>query len=265
MIAMNNKYMQILVFAVMAIAVACGTFIPVSWVKIVSLVIFIASACIAFCHCVILRKKGEEMAAGFSDMETKMKNYAVFREAAQKCVKLEERLSALDAVPTVNEEQTLGLQLSRLNNSLAAVIPDFEKKGYESLMDNLAAAVRTEELLNAFRDKSIRPFMDELKHCPMPVSSEDQARLLSKMMEVAMNSVDVVDVCRENINARPEQRLTKDVLCGVKTKEQAYAEAKTITDNPLETPVWARAIKSIAVAANVADRPVLYSGYKIVL
>ena len=247
----------------MVVGVVCAAFIPDSTVKVIAIAITLLSLSLFVYLYYKLRKDTGEMRVSYAAMEAKMKNYGVFRAAAEKCVMLENRLAALEAIPDVDDNQGLGLQLSRLNNSLSNIIPDYRGKGYESLMENLAEAVRSEELMYAFRDKTVRPFMDELKHCEMPASSEDMIRLTALMMELAMSSVDIVDTFRENINARAEQRLTKDMLLGIKTREQAYAAAKILTDNPMETPVWARVIKSMAVQAGVADRQVLYSGYKI--
>lgn len=248
----------------MLICSISATFISGIGYRIFLMTVMLLSALFLVVMYIRLRKEAGKMRSDLSSMQAMVKNYEVFRSAAKKCVELENRLAALETIPELDPAQSLGLQLSRLNNSLAIIIPDYKDKGYEALMDNLSAAVRSEELLFAFRDKVVRPFMDELKHCEMPASSEDITRLTALMMEVAMSSVDVVDTCRENINARSEQRLTKDVLLGLKTKEQAYAAAKIITDNPFETPVWARVIKSMAVQSGVAGRPILYSGYKIV-
>lgn len=260
---MNERTYILSMVALMVVGVVCAAFIPDSTVKVIAIAITLLSLSLFVYLYYKLRKDTGEMRVSYAAMEAKMKNYGVFRAAAEKCVMLENRLAALEAIPDVDDNQGLGLQLSRLNNSLSNIIPDYRGKGYESLMENLAEAVRSEELMYAFRDKTVRPFMDELKHCEMPASSEDMIRLTALMMELAMSSVDIVDTFRENINARAEQRLTKDMLLGIKTREQAYAAAKIITDNPMETPVWARVIKSMAVQAGVADRQVLYSGYKI--
>lgn len=260
---MNERIYILSTVALMVIGVLCAAFIPDSTVKVIAVVIILLSLSLFLYLYYKLRKETGEMRDRCAALEGKMKNYGIFRTAAEKCVMLENRLAALEAIPEVDDDQTLGLQLSRLNNSLANIIPDYKNKGYESLMEDLAAAVRSEEFLYAFRDKAVRPFMNELKHCEMPASSEDMIRLTALMMELAMSSVDLVDTFRENINARSEQRLTKDILLGMKTREQAYAAAKIITDNPMETPVWARVIKSMAVQAGIADRHILYSGYKI--
>ena len=261
---MNERMYILGTAALMVIGLVCAAFILDNTVKVIAIGITLLSLSMLLYLYYKLRKEIGEMSNSYDALEAKMKNYGVFRAAAEKCVMLENRLAALEAIPEVDENQSLGLQLGRLNNSLANVIPDFKSKGYESLMADLADAVRSEELLYAFRDKTVRPFMNELKHCEMPASSEDIKRLTALMMELAMSSVDIVDTFRENINARAEQRLTKDMLLGLKTREQAYAAAKIITDNPMETPVWARVIKSMAIQAEVADRQVLYSGYKII-
>lgn len=260
---MNIRTYIMTAFAAVA-GVVCAAFLPGGVFKVAAVIVAVSMIVLLAYSCVSSRNEVEEIKSNQAGIEAKMRNYGIFRDAAAKCVKLEERLAALNAVPVVDQEQSLGLQLSRLNNSLASVIPDFKEKGYETLMDDLAGAVRSEELVYAFRDKIVKPFMEKLRHCEIPVSQEDEERLLALTIEVAMSSVDVVDTCRENINARAEQRLTKDILLGQKTREEAYELARKITDNPMETPAWARAIKNIAMHRGIADKRILYSGYKIV-
>lgn len=260
---MDEKKYHIILYAVAMIGAIIGTFVPLMFIKVLAVVVTMASLVLLINKLLVGNPMLKDLARRNAKLEEKLKHYDTFRAAAQRCVVLENRLASLEAIPEVDETQSLGLQLSRLNNTLVNSIPNFESKGYESLMDNLSQAVRAEELLNAFRHEYTRPFMDRLKRSEIPLSPEMEADLIAMMMSVAMSAVDVAETSRENINARPEQHLTKHILLGTKTREQAYTAAKSITDNLFETPVWARTIKSIALRLGVAEKPILYSGYKI--
>ena len=86
--------------------------------------------------------------------------------------------------------------------------------------------------------------------------------IIDMTIDLAMKAVDVADASDWNINNRPEQKLNLEVVSQVKTIEQAYENAKQITDNPTVTPKWIRALHGSLKDIVSETCKIIYSGYK---
>lgn len=176
----------------------------------------------------------------------------------------------------VSAKQTIALQESKNRDDVAIILAKLEKseslnKRYREVLVDLEKK-QTEaqtkvsqtscDMLKYFRDNIVSPYIAALKDVEMPLTPEVKQEIIDSTIDLAMKAVDVADAYEWSINNRPEQKLNLEVVSQIKTKEEAYDNARQITDNPTVTPKWIRAMSGSLKDVVSETTKIIYSGYK---
>lgn len=172
-------------------------------------------------------------------------------------------LHKFDKLPALTMNKPLAEDLKAVIDFLEEFVPDEDKKNYTFFYRRLNSAVNVYDDIKAFRDNHVRPFMERLRTCEMPLSADDAHAFLVELFRLSMMGIDLADICEPSINNRPEQSLSIEIIRQTKSYDDAVHEALLITDNPMKTPAWARALKTVAKSCNVQNDGILFSGYVI--
>lgn len=200
--------------------------------------------------------------------------YQTFLTAALLLLLLVALICFLKYVMSAKEEITA--QESKHRDEIAITLAKLEKSEsvrnrYREVVGELENQLKAKnilkddpasKMLESFRNNVVSPYIAALKDVEMPLSPEAKQNIIDMTIDLAMKAVDVADASDWNINNRPEQKLNLEVVSQVKTIEQAYENAKQITDNPTVTPKWIRALHGSLKDIVSETCKIIYSGYK---
>ena len=132
-----------------------------------------------------------------------------------------------------------------------------------SLAQNKESTNQAEVFLSAYEKNCVLPFFSELRSVAMPLDGEDKQRIVDRVVDLAMQAIDMADSYDWDINNREEQKINCDRITGDITLEEALEKAVPITDNPMETPKWARALCASLTPIMSDSGKTVFSGYKM--
>ena len=138
----------------------------------------------------------------------------------------------------------------------------------DSLTQQLASLEKTEinpaeALLSKYESNFVQPFFAALRSIEMPLSEADRQSIVDQVVDLAMLSMDMADCYNWTINNRQEQKINCDRITMGISLEEAEVRAIAITDNPLSTPKWVRALSKALAPILSEHGKTIYSGYKI--
>ncbi|MCQ2148130.1 MAG: hypothetical protein MJZ16_11540 [Bacteroidales bacterium] len=187
-----------------------------------------------------------------------MKNQSLSNSVLQQKLKkseelrsaLKEKIEKSESVRSDMSETIKRLQSFGASNGVLAQITN-------------AVASKDEKSLIAFNKNVVAPYLSYIKSIQMPLSEDDKQMIIDKTISLAMIAVDMADTYEWDLNNREEQKINCGILNAQISIEEALSKAIQITDNPMVTPRWIRAM-STALASILSDTSnVIYSGYKL--
>lgn len=130
-------------------------------------------------------------------------------------------------------------------------------KGSDELFRELQRAITAGEIIRELQQKVTTPFYETMDQEDLSVEE-----VRACILKMAMQLYDVISTY-QSVNKRNEQRLNISIVKNEKSEEEAFNEAKQISDFETETPRWIRRIASGLKNMGIEDKKVIISGYRL--
>lgn len=256
----DARYIVYAYAILMTVLASAMVFIDMTVVRLLLLLLIVFSGILVFVYLSRMHKPvdNHDEISRLNAEITKNKEQITIYETA-----LTNALHKFDRLPALTMDKPLAEDVKAVIDFLEEFVPDEDKKKYTFFYRRLNSAVNVYGDIKAFRDNHVRPFMERLRTCEMPLSEDDAHAFLVELLRLSMLGIDLADIYEPSINNRPEQSLSIEIIRQSKSYDDAVREALPITDNPMKTPVWARALKTVAKSCNVQDDEIIFSGYVI--
>lgn len=255
----SNKHIAIIYAVCMCAMVVLTTMADSIWVTIAVIVVMILLSVIL----VLALNKLDASAKKKADLELLNQLSMQEEQLVKYRTAVVNTLNTWDKRPVLTMDKPVSEDLGRVAAFLDTFVTEEQKKEYAYFYKRLYAAIASQDNLKAFRDNHVRPLLERLRTSEMPLSDADSHAYLVEIFRISMLAIDLADISEPSINNRPEQLLSIDLIKNTKSYDDICREAIEITDNPLKTPIWVRALKKVAQNCNIQDEEILYSGYVI--
>lgn len=130
-------------------------------------------------------------------------------------------------------------------------------KGSEEFFREMQRAITAKEIIRELQLKVTTPFYETMDQEDLSVEE-----VRACILKMAMQLYDMISTY-QSVNKRNEQRLNISIVKNEKSEEEAFNEAKQISDFETETPRWIRRIASGLKNMGIEDRKVIISGYRL--
>jgi hypothetical protein len=133
----------------------------------------------------------------------------------------------------------------------------FRSTASDRFLRELYLKLKAWELVSELQNKVTTPFFEMLNE-----EQTDTLLVRERFIKMSMQLFDAISAFQSPNQRKREQGLNIGVFRGTMTEEQAFENAKVITDLEVETPLWIRNWARGLQGINLEDRNIIISGYK---